>query len=253
MVVHFSCPQGQFSCDHSHPHSWPPRGGIPLNYGLTDLASPSRPHHQRPGTNYNYCGKHRYWGADCGLKKLDESILQMYLQAANWHCSKTQVNMVEEDEPNENYDDSESSKDLPEFNCKVVEVNLTVEGKGGSDWYVDAMLWVARLPYKINFVPYNGHSTIITTSEANLTILGRGNVATKKNKEITNVLYVSGLKHNLMSVGKLTDAGNVVVFTSDEYLVIDKNNLHLMILRASRDWSNNLYWLTMISDSITKA
>lgn len=70
---------------------------------------------------------------------------------------------------------------------------------------------------------------------------------------IKNVLYVPGLKRNLLSIGKLTDAGNIFVFTSDTYLVVDKNDPHSIILHVSRDRSNNLYCLSTVPSRLSPA
>lgn len=139
--------------------------------------------------------------------------------------------MAEEGITEEDYD-SDSGEELPKSDSDVVEVNLMVESSGdGSDWYIDSDANTHVTGSKAllhDFIPCDGHATIMTASGTRLPILGRGNVITKKNKEIANILYVPGLKHNLISVSKLTNIGNIVIFTSDECLMIDKDNSTLL-------------------------
>jgi len=47
-------------------------------------------------------------------------------------------------------------------------------------------------------------------------ILGRGNVGTKGSTIIENVLYVEGLKHNLLSISQLCDKGYKVNFETNK-------------------------------------
>lgn len=163
----------------------------------------------------------------------------MQLQVANWRRPKAHVNIAKEDATVEDYSDSSSGEeDLTDSDVDILQVNLTIEGQSGSDWYINsgASTHVTGSKRALrDFSPCDGRSAIVMASGARLPILGKGSVITKRNKKIDNVLYVLGLKRNLMSVSKLTDAGNIVVFTSDSCLIVDKNSPHSLILRASRD------------------
>jgi len=51
------------------------------------------------------------------------------------------------------------------------------------------------------------------------TIKGKGFVYLKEKVKFGNVMYVAGLKHNLLSVSQMCDQGNEVVFRSKECVV----------------------------------
>ena len=50
-------------------------------------------------------------------------------------------------------------------------------------------------------------------------ILGIGKVGAPPFTSIEDVLYVEGLKHNLLSISQLCDKGFKIKFTKDEFLI----------------------------------
>ena len=58
-------------------------------------------------------------------------------------------------------------------------------------------------------------------------IKGKGSVFLKEKVKTGNVMYVDGLKHNLLSVSQMCDQGNEVVFRSNGCVVreLDKEKL----------------------------
>jgi len=81
-------------------------------------------------------------------------------------------------------------------------------------------------------------------------ILGRGTIEDKNNFLVHDVLYVEGLKHNLLSISQLCDKGYQVTFkpnsceiclpNSKEVVLIGKmiNNVYLLYLFSY------IYWLS---------
>jgi hypothetical protein len=53
-------------------------------------------------------------------------------------------------------------------------------------------------------------------------ILGKGIVGAPPFTSIKDVLYVEGLKHNLLSISQLCDKGFKIKFTKDECLIEDE-------------------------------
>jgi len=49
---------------------------------------------------------------------------------------------------------------------------------------------------------------------------GRGGV--NKHREVVYTLLVQGLKQNIFSVGQMADKGNIIVFTSTKFKVMDE-------------------------------
>ena len=73
-------------------------------------------------------------------------------------------------------------------------------------------------------------------------ILGVGNIGTPPNPCIKNVLYVEGIKHNLLSISQLCDKDNKICFDSDHCITFGKND-NLIKLVARR--VNNIYLIDL--------
>jgi hypothetical protein len=76
---------------------------------------------------------------------------------------------------------------------------------------------------------------------------------TSEIKSISNVLYVPGIHTNLLSVGRFTDLGYLVTFTSTRCYIYDKNNHAKIYLRATRDTRNKLYRIESNSTHLSLA
>ena len=72
-------------------------------------------------------------------------------------------------------------------------------------------------------------------------IKGKGSVFLKEKVNAGNVMYVDGLKHNLLSVIQMCDQGNEVVFRSNE-CVIRELDTREIVIKGTRT-PNNLYIL----------
>jgi len=89
---------------------------------------------------------------------------------------------------------------------------------------------------------YNALETENSVSFGNDTpalIKGKGSVLLKEKVKDGNVMYVDGLKHNLLSVSQMCDQGNVVAFRSNGCVVRDLDRGETMI-KGTRA-RNNLY------------
>lgn len=86
---------------------------------------------------------------------------------------------------------------------------------------------------------------MVTESGNTLDVKGIGTVAVTNNKAIPNVLYTQGVTKNLLSVGYITNLGNIVVFNSRGYWVYDKWHPSKPMLHAVWSPCNLLYWLYM--------
>ena len=65
-------------------------------------------------------------------------------------------------------------------------------------------------------------------------ILGSGTIRLTKLLSIEKVLYVSGLKHNLLSISQLCDKGMCVKFTTDKCILNLGSKLKLEGIRIDR-------------------
>ena len=73
-------------------------------------------------------------------------------------------------------------------------------------------------------------------------ILGIGKVGAPPFSSIEDVLYVEGLKHNLLSIGQLCDKGFKIKFTKDECLIEDEVS-HEVKLKGTR--INNIFMISL--------
>ena len=75
-------------------------------------------------------------------------------------------------------------------------------------------------------------------------ILGIGKVGKTSSTSIDNVLYVDGLKHNLLSISQLCDKGYKVVFDSTCCMIVSKNDKEIKMV-GNR--INNIYMINLDS------
>ena len=78
-------------------------------------------------------------------------------------------------------------------------------------------------------------------------ILGIGNVGSNSTMFIKNVLYVEGLKYNLLSISQLSDKGFNVSFNSEQCMISDKNESFKLIGKRE----NNMYLLSLHSVAVS--
>jgi hypothetical protein len=87
--------------------------------------------------------------------------------------------------------------------------------------------------------------SIRTANGQVLAVTAKGNVKIEELsgeiKTIHNVLYVPRIKSKLLSVGKFTDLGHVVLFNSTHYLIFDCDQPDQVFLQAFHDPKSKLY------------
>ena len=72
-------------------------------------------------------------------------------------------------------------------------------------------------------------------------IKGKGSIYLKEMVKAGNVMYVDGLKHNLLSVSQMCDQGNELVFRSNR-CVVHELDIGETVIKGTRT-PNNLYIL----------
>lgn len=75
------------------------------------------------------------------------------------------------------------------------------------------------------------------------------NILTKQGQKshIPNVYYALGLKHNLLSVGQLTQKGCNLIFKGYDCFIYNKNPINILVSKVNMT-KNNMYPLTMHYD-----
>lgn len=113
-------------------------------------------------------------------------------------------------------------------------------------WYLDSTASSHLTSDKsqlTKFVPCSFPSSLTTTSGHRLPVVGKGKVVLGKNKTISNVLYVSDAIRNLVSIGKLVDAGHIITFDARSYKVVHSRTPQLIAFSGIRTSTNGLYCL----------
>ena len=120
---------------------------------------------------------------------------------------------------------------------------MYAEGKE-NQWYIDDGCSKHMTCDKEKLQSYNALEKEKKVSFGNETlavIKGKGSVLLKEKVKAGNVMYVDGLKHNLLSVSQMCDQGNNVVFRSNG-CVIRELDTGETVIKGIRT-PNNLYIL----------
>lgn len=99
----------------------------------------------------------------------------------------------------------------------AIEVNYTSSVPTYHDWYVDSAVSghvTSNRATLSNVGPSTSIGNVITANGDSLNVVGHATLSLDNNKSVSEVLYVPGIARNLISVGQLTNAGNVMVFDS---------------------------------------
>ena len=122
-------------------------------------------------------------------------------------------------------------------------IALYAEGQE-NQWYIDSGCSKHMTGDKEKLHSYNALEKEKNVSFGNDTLVvikGKGFVCLKEKVKAGNVMYVDGLKHNLLSVSQMCDQGNEVVFRSNIFVVREIDTRETMI-KGTRT-PNNLYIL----------
>ena len=113
-------------------------------------------------------------------------------------------------------------------------------------WYLDSGCSKHKTGDKSKFLSISfkkeGHVTYEDNNKGR--ILGRGSIGDKDILVIHDVLYVEGLKHNLLSISQLCDKGYQVMFKSNTCEICLPNTKEVMLVGKR---VNNVYLLDISS------
>ena len=104
---------------------------------------------------------------------------------------------------------------------KICGITLYVEGQE-NQWYINSGYPKYMIGDKEKLPSNNALEKEKNVSFGNDTptvIKGKGSIFLKEKVKVGNVMYVDGLKHNLLSVSQMCDQGNEVVFRSNGCVV----------------------------------
>jgi hypothetical protein len=194
-------------------------------------------HLHNPKGNCNHCGSPFHWADSCDIRRLEDKIHNMELQLGN--KKQDWANTAEIHTCN----NGPSPSQLPFDRHQALAAELyspTVP-----DWILDSgasahVTGERNLLSEIRTVPT---SSVTTAGGQALPIIGQGTAQISKNKDVYPILYVPGMRRNLLSVGKIADDGNYTLFGPTHCWVFDKDNPANIILRGTRTQGIGLYKL----------
>jgi hypothetical protein len=131
-------------------------------------------------------------------------------------------------------------KELQVENCGIA---LFAEDEE-NQWYIDSGCSRHMTGEKDKLVAYSTlekEKKVTFGNDTPAVIKGKGSALLKENVKANEVMYVDGLKHNLLSVSQMCDQGTEVVFSSKECVVRDLDT-GKAIIKGKRT-PNNLYIL----------
>jgi hypothetical protein len=140
---------------------------------------------------------------------------------------------------------------MPNFKEFEVVLFTMNPSKSDTNWYLDSGVtsYVIRDLRKFaemkHIVGINSVSFVVGQSHK---VHGKGTVVTAHSEEIKmkNVLYVPGVKKNLLSVGAIANMGYVVIFSPISVGLCQKRYPHRIIVEGMKDTVNGLYRLVSI-------
>jgi hypothetical protein len=182
------------------------------------------------------CGKIGHIARDCPQTEVERKIRELKSQLAKLKLESESVHLIED----ETEEDS---------NEATVNACLAAFAPEEDDWFLDsgASSHITGNERLVSNITTSAVPSIRTANGQVLPVTAKGNVTiqevTGEIKSIRNVLYVPGVRSNLLSVGKFADLGHVVLFNSTQCLIFDKDDPDSVYLRAHRDKNSKFYRL----------
>eukprot|EP00253_Pinus_taeda_P003434 PITA_03434 len=130
-----------------------------------------------------------------------------------------------------------------ESQIEICGIALYAEGQE-NQWYIDSGWSKHMTGDKEKIHSYNAlekEKNLSFRNHTHAVIKGKGSIFLKEKVKSGNVMYVDGLKHNLLSVSQMCDQGNEVVFRSNRCVVHELDTGEIVI-KGTRT-PNNLYIL----------
>ena len=115
----------------------------------------------------------------------------------------------------------------------------------GLSWYLNSgCSWhmIGERSMFLNLKPVKG-GAIAFDGMGKGKISGIGKIDIPSLASIDNILYVEGLKYNLLSISQFCNSGYIVSFNKDQCIVKTKDDKSFFTSK----WHNNLYEIDMIS------
>jgi transposase InsO family protein len=191
-----------------HAHSTPTRGRG---------SSHSHSHHQaerydKSNIQCHYCNKFGHFASECRKKQYD--------------MNKQKAHFTNENQPNNG-----------EENTILITCNVAQESSK-EVWFLDSGCSNHMSGSKEMFATMDDSikSEVKLGNDHRVSVMGKGsiNIRTKQGEEkhISDVYYVPGLQHNLISIGQLVQKGYRIYFENGECVILDKKPSNRLIAKV---------------------
>jgi hypothetical protein len=201
------------------------------------------------------CNKYGHFARECAEVSLEQKIKELQIQLSRLkHPKQSSVNIVEE--PADTNDEDEEEQIPAHLNAYIEAfgsdgddpaelVNICTDVEQA--WFLDsgASSHVTGHKPLLTNIHTSSIPSIRTAGGQIMPVEGQGTISTTtqsgKIKSVHNILYVPGVKTNLLSVGKLTDLGYKVFFDSKRCYIFENEASGEVFLQGIRDPRNKLY------------
>ena len=203
---------------------------------------------------------------DCAQATLEYQIKVLQSKLSGLKQSPLQAHLAEVTE--DNYDQPHSLDDtfqhiqdcidaFREEDSPIEVINACVVANVEEAWFLDsgASSHVTGNSHLLRDITDSRIPHIKTAGGQLMPVAGQGTVITSNSsreiKEIHRVLYLPGVKTNLLSVGKLIDIGYKVLFESTKCIIYDRKFPKQIFLSGTWDPNNKLYRIETSSNTTT--
>lgn len=199
-------------------------------------------HKKNTASECHYCGSKEHWMRNCPTLAAD-----LKARKAKRLEKSTSINVVDNfDSTSEEEEFLESETDLA---VNMLELNLAESSS--NEWFIDsgASKHVTGQKSLLSDLDSNCRSKISTAGGHTLNVAGKESVEVSTPSggiQIDNVLYVPGIRKNLLSVGSIADGEDrpKILFDSTHCWILRDFPLpaaHQVITKGKRDQKNGLY------------
>lgn len=190
------------------------------------------------------CGSPEHWAPDCEITLLRQRLRELERDARPYQQQKNnnQVNLAQA--PRLTIEEQEDTHQEEEQDHEVYATEVSIPNLA-NNWYFDsgASTHVTGNKDLLSNISEGPTAKITTASGITLPVAAKGAINLPGNKSISNVLYVPGLCKNLLSIGKLADAGHYTLFGPKTCWVYARGNSNQVLFTGTRIHSNSLYRL----------
>ena len=172
--------------------------------------------------SYKRCGSTTHTAQlDCEVTKIECQIRHLQIQLSRLKTthsnSYSSINILP---------DKDSKGDDTHATLNACMLAFTVDEE---PWFLDsgASSHVTGNPLLLTNTSHSSVSSICTATRQILLVQHKGNVTFSNHevKSVKDVLYVLGVKTNLLSVGRFADLGHTIIFNSNKYIICNDTYL----------------------------